>query len=577
MNTQTDELQAVAFQSARLSQIRNEKVVQRETAPPSGTSNKTDSFHEGHAKRIAEPHPVIDRALSLDTAKSGAICFTNGVEFLKSQHPNWLSVLNSHSWLAIVPAAVLMIPMTGFLLLVRHSMLGQMFLTNPLIGLSVLFLTLQAVMSLAIRAIAIWIERHANRTLQWPHDASFRIDIDSAESLIQQIRTNSASRSLLSVRLIDGLNYFRCGKTAAETKAYLDSQIDHDASKLHSSFATVNLICWTLPILGFIGTVWGLGDAIGPFAMIIQDTTEIDGIKSGLVGVIGGLATAFQTTFVSLVASVLVMFPRIATEKAAESTLLAIDQRCNRELISRLQDKIVVDRLEPEGLVNAFSELLQKAQNHWNRQTERVASLLAESLDDKFRSCVESFSEVQNRTIENFRDSFREATSSSMSTVKTLEGTIDRFSNVSSQVSAMLARLGQQADERLAQIGPSCEKLANSLSQLSGQHRTLLEAVTCEFSKIDAAFQSTHELMRISQEHFKETREVQLPETVQQALVHISQTMVPVAKIFKQQAVVQAELNEVLRVQTNKNAQIYNADLKTATPTTTWWYRLLFR
>jgi hypothetical protein len=46
-------------------------------------------------------------------------------------------------------------------------------------------------------------------------------------------------------------------------------------------------------VLGFIGTVIGLSEAIGQFSGVLGASSDVDQISQALRGVTGGLATAF--------------------------------------------------------------------------------------------------------------------------------------------------------------------------------------------------------------------------------------------------------------------------------------------
>ena len=64
------------------------------------------------------------------------------------------------------------------------------------------------------------------------------------------------------------------------------------------NFAPIGFAIWVLPLLGFIGTVIGITQAIGGLEMSVIPS---DGGAAGLSSVLGGLAFAFDTTFVGLV------------------------------------------------------------------------------------------------------------------------------------------------------------------------------------------------------------------------------------------------------------------------------------
>jgi biopolymer transport protein ExbB/TolQ len=120
--------------------------------------------------------------------------------------------------------------------------------------------------------------------------------------------------------------------------AVFESQADSDASAVDSSYTVVRSLIWTIPILGFIGTVVGLSDAIGSFTQVLNDTSgDSSTIKSNLAPVVGGLATAFETTLVALVAAVVIQLLSTWVFKREEALLDAITDYTTEHVLSRLK------------------------------------------------------------------------------------------------------------------------------------------------------------------------------------------------------------------------------------------------
>jgi len=116
----------------------------------------------------------------------------------------------------------------------------------------------------------------------------------------------------------------------------LASQSELDSHEVGSSYALLNVFIWAIPILGFIGTVMGLGTAVGSLG--VQDTTDIEGIKESLGAITGGLGVAFDTTLVALIMSLMLKFPASSLQKAEEDLLNWVDEYCNENLLKRLKD-----------------------------------------------------------------------------------------------------------------------------------------------------------------------------------------------------------------------------------------------
>ncbi|MSR18311.1 MAG: MotA/TolQ/ExbB proton channel family protein [Phycisphaerales bacterium] len=129
--------------------------------------------------------------------------------------------------------------------------------------------------------------------------------------------------------------------------AVIDSQASSDTSAIDSSYTGIRALIWTIPVLGFIGTVVGLGHAIGNFEGVLManpDTTgvvaaaeAVTDIREKLTPVIAGLATAFETTLVALVAAVGVQLLMTMVYQGEEALLDGMSDFCNDHVISRLK------------------------------------------------------------------------------------------------------------------------------------------------------------------------------------------------------------------------------------------------
>jgi len=117
----------------------------------------------------------------------------------------------------------------------------------------------------------------------------------------------------------------------------LRSQASNDESRMESSYSLLRGFVWAIPVLGFIGTVLGLSEAIGQFGTVLQSADDIEVIKTSLGGVTGGLATAFQTTLEALVAALFIQLLMTFVKKKEEEFLDECFDYCLRNVVGRLQ------------------------------------------------------------------------------------------------------------------------------------------------------------------------------------------------------------------------------------------------
>ena len=186
--------------------------------------------------------------------------------------------------------------------------------------------------------------------------------------------------SFLVTRILRGLEHFGVRRNHSETADMLKSQSEIDASMIDSSYVIVKVFIWAIPILGFIGTVLGISDAVSSFGGEMGAAAEIEVIKEKLGQVTGGLSEAFDTTLVSLVFSLLVMFPTSMMQKAEEDVLNKVDEYCNEYFLKRLREPAEMAGTHGESV--SASGLLQRIENlqAYLLQVQESQSYVAEQM-----------------------------------------------------------------------------------------------------------------------------------------------------------------------------------------------------
>ena len=129
-------------------------------------------------------------------------------------------------------------------------------------------------------------------------------------------------------RILRGIEHFSVRKKPYRT-ADMQSQSEIDATMVDSSYVLIKVFIWAIPILGFIGTVLGISEAVSSFGGEMGAAADIEKIKEQLGQVTGGLSEAFDTTLVSLIFSLFVMFPTSVMQKNEEDLLNKVDEYCN--------------------------------------------------------------------------------------------------------------------------------------------------------------------------------------------------------------------------------------------------------
>lgn len=162
------------------------------------------------------------------------------------------------------------------------------------------------------------------------HLAGFLAHLDS---IPEQLRD-----SFMVSRVRRGLAHFRARGSTPEVANMMSSQSEIDYAGIVGSYTLVKAFLWAIPILGFIGTVIGISSAIGGFSATTESAGDMEALKTAINGVTGGLGVAFDTTLLALVLSIMLYFPMSAMQKAEEDLLSKIDEYCNENLLTRLND-----------------------------------------------------------------------------------------------------------------------------------------------------------------------------------------------------------------------------------------------
>jgi biopolymer transport protein ExbB/TolQ len=108
-----------------------------------------------------------------------------------------------------------------------------------------------------------------------------------------------------------------------------------DAAALDNAYSFIRVYIWVLPVIGFIGTAWGMSHAIAGFGESLKGNLDVATMTARLSQlVIPGLANAFSTTILALTAAIIGHFCASVLQSAEHSVLSDLDQGCVRLLAS---------------------------------------------------------------------------------------------------------------------------------------------------------------------------------------------------------------------------------------------------
>jgi biopolymer transport protein ExbB/TolQ len=124
----------------------------------------------------------------------------------------------------------------------------------------------------------------------------------------------------------------RFGETANVQDA-ADSVHDYcesESARLDSELALIRFCVWAIPAVGFVGTVRGIGNALAGAQLALRGDTS---------SVTTGLGVAFNSTFVALIVSIVLMFVIHELQLRQERLVLDTESYVDDALISNLQTR----------------------------------------------------------------------------------------------------------------------------------------------------------------------------------------------------------------------------------------------
>jgi biopolymer transport protein ExbB/TolQ len=114
------------------------------------------------------------------------------------------------------------------------------------------------------------------------------------QSLPERMRQMLLPRVLLAA-----LERFGSTRSVQDVSQVANSMCESESERLESELAMIRYIAWAIPSVGFIGTVRGIGNALGEAHKAVE---------GDIAGVTENLGIAFNSTFVALMISIVVMF-----------------------------------------------------------------------------------------------------------------------------------------------------------------------------------------------------------------------------------------------------------------------------
>ena len=136
------------------------------------------------------------------------------------------------------------------------------------------------------------------------------------------------SQCIYELPLLSALQRFSATRNIQDVSTTAHDVCETESDRLDSELSMVRYIAWAIPSIGFIGTVRGIGEALA------QAHKAVEG---DIAGVTQSLGVAFNSTFIALLFSIVLMFLLHQLQLQQERLVLSTETYVDQHLIQHLQ------------------------------------------------------------------------------------------------------------------------------------------------------------------------------------------------------------------------------------------------
>lgn len=173
-----------------------------------------------------------------------------------------------------------------------------------------------------------------------PDEEGTRILYEDARPLLRRVEQTIQQKgpTILTNMLRMSLAKFLISRSSKDVSEALRTQAETEQGRLASTLATLNYLVWAIPAIGFLGTVRGLAGSL-TMATAAGDVSDAEFLEQ----VSRYLNIAFDSTFVALFLSLVLMFFLHSLQREEDNLVIDCQQYCNEHLINRLYDPQTFD------------------------------------------------------------------------------------------------------------------------------------------------------------------------------------------------------------------------------------------
>ncbi|MCK5803283.1 MAG: MotA/TolQ/ExbB proton channel family protein [Lentisphaeria bacterium] len=201
------------------------------------------------------------------------------------------------------------------------------------------FLTTWSLGILWVKSMKLKLQRKALQLPIMPSAADYVLAPRTAPIILRRIyaMVDNPRHFVVLNRIEAALSNLRNIGRISDVSEILTTQAGNDDDHMVSSYSLVKGFVWAIPVLGFVGTVLGLSEAIGSFGGVLSKSEDLANLTIALKDVTAGLSVAFDTTLLGLVASLFVQLLIVTLMKREEDFLHDCTEFCHIQVVGRLR------------------------------------------------------------------------------------------------------------------------------------------------------------------------------------------------------------------------------------------------
>ena len=264
-------------------------------------------------------------------------------------------------------------------------------------------------------------------------------------------------------RLQNVLKHVIRNGASESTESELRFLAEADLDRRHARYSLVRILIWAIPLLGFLGTVLGISEALGKLSVGASED-----LPAMIAGLQSSLYVAFDTTAQALVLSIVLMFTLYLVDRFEAQLLKLVDDR-TLEIVSGFFDFITpanqaanqVNRLGRRMLaatrsaVKEHTEIwrssMESAENAWTSTHHALHADLSEKIGGEL-----------DRVLQKMTGDLQSAL------VKSIELTDESMNARFGQWQSILNENARQLSEEGSQLTEQTKLIGEVLTQLEG-------------------------------------------------------------------------------------------------------------